>query len=36
MSDDNVKNVFVVGLDEANLPTLEAVPGAESLASTAC
>ncbi|MCZ9353700.1 ATP-grasp domain-containing protein [Streptomyces mutabilis] len=31
MSDDNVKNVFVVGLDEANLPTLKAVPGAESL-----
>jgi hypothetical protein len=31
VSDDNVKNVFVVGLDEANLPTLEAVPGAESL-----
>ncbi|MFJ8148855.1 acetyl-CoA carboxylase biotin carboxylase subunit family protein [Streptomyces sp. NPDC096094] len=31
MSEDNVKNVFVVGLDEANLPTLEAVPGADSL-----
>ncbi|MFH8974943.1 acetyl-CoA carboxylase biotin carboxylase subunit family protein [Streptomyces sp. NPDC017890] len=31
MSDDNVKNVFVVGLDETNLPTLEAVPGADSL-----
>jgi hypothetical protein len=31
VSDDNVKNVFVVGLDEANLPTLEAVPGADEL-----
>ncbi|WP_217255042.1 ATP-grasp domain-containing protein [Streptomyces sp. AC602_WCS936] len=31
MSDDNLKNVFVVGLDEANLPTLQAVPGADSL-----
>ncbi|MFC7817896.1 acetyl-CoA carboxylase biotin carboxylase subunit family protein [Streptomyces sp. NPDC057367] len=31
MSDDKVKNVFVVGLDEANLPVLESVPGAESL-----
>ncbi|MEU3902160.1 ATP-grasp domain-containing protein [Streptomyces sp. NPDC045251] len=31
MSDDKVKNVFVVGLDEANLPALEAVPGADSL-----
>ncbi|PZT71298.1 biotin carboxylase [Streptomyces sp. SW4] len=31
MSDDDVKNVFVVGLDEANLPTLQAVPGAEKL-----
>ncbi|MFF9273397.1 ATP-grasp domain-containing protein [Streptomyces rochei] len=31
MSEDNVRNVFVVGLDEANLPTLQAVPGAESL-----
>jgi hypothetical protein len=31
VSDDNVKNVFVVGLDESNLPTLKAVPGAESL-----
>ncbi|MEU9519585.1 ATP-grasp domain-containing protein [Streptomyces sp. NPDC048224] len=29
MSEENVKNVFVVGLDEANLPTLQAVPGAE-------
>ncbi|CAM5710050.1 hypothetical protein SALBM311S_10043 [Streptomyces alboniger] len=27
----NEKNVFVVGLDEANLPTLNAVPGAKSL-----
>lgn len=31
MSEDNVKNIFVVGLDEANLPTLQAVPGADSL-----
>ncbi|MFC8866413.1 acetyl-CoA carboxylase biotin carboxylase subunit family protein [Streptomyces sp. NPDC057148] len=31
MSDDKVKNVFVVGLDEANLPVLKAVPGADSL-----
>ncbi|GHA71128.1 hypothetical protein GCM10010330_24890 [Streptomyces tendae] len=31
MSEENVKNVFVVGLDEANLPTLQAVPGAQSL-----
>ncbi|MET7596935.1 ATP-grasp domain-containing protein [Streptomyces sp. NPDC004082] len=31
MSDENTKNVFVIGLDEANLPTLNAVPGAKSL-----
>ncbi|MFH9570598.1 acetyl-CoA carboxylase biotin carboxylase subunit family protein [Streptomyces sp. NPDC017454] len=31
MSDEHVKNVFVVGLDETNLPTLKAVPGADSL-----
>ncbi|MYR46033.1 ATP-grasp domain-containing protein [Streptomyces sp. SID5910] len=31
MSDQNVKNVFVIGLDEANLPTLRAVPGADAL-----
>ncbi|MGX1219458.1 hypothetical protein RKD42_000717 [Streptomyces ambofaciens] len=31
MSEENVKNVFVIGLDEANLPTLQAVPGARSL-----
>lgn len=31
MSVEEKKNVFVVGLDEANLPTLQAVPGAESL-----
>jgi hypothetical protein len=31
MSDQNVKNVFVLGLDEANLPTLQAVPGADAL-----
>ncbi|MFB7088926.1 acetyl-CoA carboxylase biotin carboxylase subunit family protein [Streptomyces sp. NPDC056296] len=31
MSEDHVKNIFVVGLDEANLPTLKAVPGADSL-----
>ncbi|MFV0137904.1 acetyl-CoA carboxylase biotin carboxylase subunit family protein [Streptomyces sp. HMX87] len=31
MSDDDVKNVFVVGLDEANLATLKAVPGADAL-----
>ncbi|MGP2440600.1 ATP-grasp domain-containing protein [Streptomyces sp. JW3] len=31
MSAEEKKNIFVVGLDEANLPTLQAVPGAESL-----
>ncbi len=31
MSDETVRNVFVIGLDEANLPTLEQVPGAERL-----
>ncbi|CAM5540935.1 ATP-grasp domain-containing protein OS=Streptomyces violarus OX=67380 GN=FHS41_007564 PE=4 SV=1 [Streptomyces violarus] len=31
MSDETVKNVFVIGLDEANLPTLRAVPGADRL-----
>ncbi|MGZ3113597.1 ATP-grasp domain-containing protein [Streptomyces sp. H62] len=31
MSDEHVRNVFVVGLDEANLPTLRSVPGADSL-----
>ncbi|WP_121750916.1 ATP-grasp domain-containing protein [Streptomyces sp. E2N166] len=31
MSEDNVRNIFVVGLDEANLPTLQAVPGADTL-----
>ncbi|WP_320774286.1 ATP-grasp domain-containing protein [Streptomyces sp. CRN 30] len=31
MSAGDIKNVFVVGLDEANLPTLQAVPGSESL-----
>ncbi|MEU1000359.1 ATP-grasp domain-containing protein [Streptomyces tibetensis] len=31
MSDETVKNVFVIGLDEANLPTLQQVPGADQL-----
>ncbi|MDO0909974.1 ATP-grasp domain-containing protein [Streptomyces sp. DT2A-34] len=31
MPDEKVKNVFVIGLDEANLPTLRQIPGAESL-----
>ncbi|WP_033328508.1 ATP-grasp domain-containing protein [Streptomyces yerevanensis] len=31
MPDEKVKNVFVIGLDEANLPTLRQVPGARSL-----
>ncbi|MER7193026.1 ATP-grasp domain-containing protein [Streptomyces flaveolus] len=31
MSDQKVKNIFVLGLDEANLPTLQAVPGADAL-----
>ncbi|MDK1344907.1 ATP-grasp domain-containing protein [Streptomyces sp. 378] len=31
MSDETVKNVFVIGLDEANLPTLQQVPGADGL-----
>ncbi|GGK77474.1 hypothetical protein GCM10010094_43370 [Streptomyces flaveus] len=31
MPEEKVKNVFVIGLDEANLPTLRQVPGAESL-----
>ncbi|MEU0897262.1 ATP-grasp domain-containing protein [Streptomyces massasporeus] len=31
MSDETVKNVFVIGLDEANLPTLQEVPGADQL-----
>ncbi|MDN0197634.1 ATP-grasp domain-containing protein [Streptomyces sp. S.PNR 29] len=31
MPDEKVKNVFVMGLDEANLPTLRQVPGARSL-----
>ncbi|MFD7711630.1 acetyl-CoA carboxylase biotin carboxylase subunit family protein [Streptomyces sp. NPDC059786] len=31
MSDETPKNVFVLGLDEANLPTLQAVPGAKHL-----
>ncbi|MFF8012227.1 ATP-grasp domain-containing protein [Streptomyces sp. NPDC007929] len=31
MSDETVRNVFVIGLDEANLPTLQQVPGADQL-----
>ncbi|MFJ8503785.1 acetyl-CoA carboxylase biotin carboxylase subunit family protein [Streptomyces avermitilis] len=31
MPDKNTKNVFVIGLDEANLPTLRAVPGAAAV-----
>ncbi|CAL9371425.1 ATP-grasp domain-containing protein [Streptomyces levis] len=31
MSDETVKNIFVIGLDEANVPTLRQVPGAERL-----
>ncbi|MFG2276321.1 biotin carboxylase [Streptomyces sp. WAC 01325] len=31
MPGEKVKNVFVIGLDEANLPTLKQVPGARSL-----
>ncbi|WP_128382249.1 ATP-grasp domain-containing protein [Streptomyces cavernae] len=31
MPDEKVRNVFVIGLDEANLPTLQQIPGADSL-----